>query len=556
MSLITIKLTSFFLSIVLFLSSIPMLLNGTSVVDITVDTTKQGSEVPNIVSNLNQWSLSSFLSPTKPKDNNIYDFVQYVKLMQCTGGTAERDLFVDPYDTTTLTDYDFSKLIRSCRGVLSMGAKPLLKLGGVPLKFTSDYKMGGFDMNVYPPDDYQQYYIYIRAVIQALVDEFGLEEVRSWRFGCMTECENGDWFMAKSGDPKESCEAFCKLYDYTVQAVLDVLGDKAFIGAHTMAVTEGLWDERDFIRHVAQGTNYANGKKGTHIDYISASFYDSKPGKYTGGYTLPKTIKHLRKAAEKYGLTNLIYGVDEGRILAGNTRGSNDDALWSRTVGYTWQGAYDARLFKQGIDNGLDYFSSWGWLSDAISGYPTESYHIANNLYKFAGSKKVETVVAAAKAEHGAEFDCLSVYNEQTQTVRLMIYNYKNDVNYQTPAEVSLSVKMPQFAGKQIQIVRSSVNDDCNFFDEWMKDRKTYNITDKTASWSPDDPCLDTTVTLEDFTARQIYQRDLRAKYAECAKLTPVTSTQTLSSDTWQTSITLGGSEVVFYEISLAKQPV
>jgi hypothetical protein len=78
--------------------------------------------------------------------------------MQCTGGTADRDLFVDPYDTTTMTDYKFDKLIDNCRGIIEIGAKPHLKLGGVPIKFTSGYEMGGFDMNVYPPDDYNVYY--------------------------------------------------------------------------------------------------------------------------------------------------------------------------------------------------------------------------------------------------------------------------------------------------------------------------------------------------------------------------------------------------------------
>ena len=45
--------------------------------------------------------------------------------MQCTGGTADRDLFVDPYDTSTMTDYKFDKLIENCRGILSLGAKPM-----------------------------------------------------------------------------------------------------------------------------------------------------------------------------------------------------------------------------------------------------------------------------------------------------------------------------------------------------------------------------------------------------------------------------------------------
>lgn len=33
---------------------------------------------------------------------------------------------------------------------------------------------------------------------------------------------------------------------------------------------------------------------------------------------------------------DLIYGVDEGRLLCGNSAGTDDNRLLSRTVGYTW----------------------------------------------------------------------------------------------------------------------------------------------------------------------------------------------------------------------------
>ena len=57
--------------------------------------------------------------------------------MQCTGGAANRDLFKDPLDFDTLDDYDFSSLITSCKGILTYGAKPHLKLGSVPLKYSA-----------------------------------------------------------------------------------------------------------------------------------------------------------------------------------------------------------------------------------------------------------------------------------------------------------------------------------------------------------------------------------------------------------------------------------
>ena len=335
------KITSFLMSVVTFVSfffaSFPALFGGTSTAVIDVDTSITGDVIPNVVDNINLWHMGkTFYNTERNEENDVFEFVKYVQLMQCTGGTADRDLFEDPYDTSTLTDYKFDSLIKNCRGILSLGAKPHLKMGGVPLKFTSDYKMGGFDMNVYPPDDYEAYYGYIKAIAEALVNEFGVEEVKSWRFGVMTEYENQDWFMAKSGDPQESAEAYCKLYDYTVQALIDVIGEDVFVGAHSMTVTEGLWDEEIFIRHVAEGTNYANGKKGSRICFLSASFYDSNPGKFTKGYTLPETIGYLKDKAEKYGLENLIYGIDEGRILSGNTSGKDDSQLLNRTTGYTW----------------------------------------------------------------------------------------------------------------------------------------------------------------------------------------------------------------------------
>lgn len=513
---------------------------------IFVDATVRGAPVPGICSNVNAWNMGVlYHHPAKNPEAEVFRFVRYVQFMQCSGGNDYRDLFKDPYDRSVLDDYDFGNLIANCRGVLAMGAKPHLKLGSVPLKFTTDPLIGTFGTNIYPPDDYGQYYIYIRDLVTELVKEFGLDEVRSWRFGCMTEYENYEWFQARSGKAGDSCEAYCKLYDYTVQALTDVLGLDVFVGAHSMTCSKGGWDEAKFIDHVANGVNYANGGKGTPLCFLSASFYDHHPGQFSKGLDLPATVSYLREAAGKAGLHDLIFGIDEGRLLNGVRRGNVGKELYNRTVGYTWQAAYDARLYKQGIDSGLDYFSMWNYLTGGnISGYPIISYHVADRISRMAGMARSDVEVHF-EALDGAEVDCLAASTDGA--VCLMVYNFKNDLNYRRRFNYTLSVRLP-FSSRKVVLTRYLVNDDCNFFDEWMADRESLGITDSDSEWSPDDPCLDIQKTLSSPSARRKYN-EVRDKYIECARLTPSTEEKSVSGGLLTLEETIEASNVMFLEI-------
>lgn len=522
--------------------------------EFTVDASQTGNVLTNPASNVNIWSIQDnpFVNAKINEENNIFDFVNYVQFMQCTGGNADRDLFVDPYDRTVLDDYDFTTLIENCRGVVNLGAKPMLKLGSVPLKYSSKANTEAeFSTNIYPPDDYNVYYNYIAAIAQALVDEFGKDEVLSWRFGVMTEYENASWFMANSGDPAESAVEFCKLYDYTVAALIDVIGSDVFVGAHSMTVTEGLWDETYFIEHCASGTNYKTGAKGTRICYLSGSFYDSTPGEYTKGKTLPETIDFLRDAAEKAGLENLIFGIDEGRILCGNTSGADSDQLLSRTCGYTYQAAYDARMYAQMFENDINYFSSWYYLSDGLlAGNPTVSYHVAKNAAKFGGMKLAKTEKTGSGFIPKAEVNAVSAYDEESGTLRIMAYNFKNKVEYDKTADLTFNVKVPEFSGKNVKVTTYVINDDCNYFDEWVEDRKIYGIGDDCFAWSPDDPLIDNPTTLADPEAKRIYKTELYDKYTECSKLVPGEETVPVENGEINLEITLDPHAVVFYEIT------
>ena len=548
--------------IITFLTSFGGIISGDrNQFTFSVDASRTGTTLSNPVSNVNIWSIEGnpFVNATANEENNIFDFVEYVQFMQCSGGTETRDLFKDPLDRTVLDDYDFTVLIENCRGVVELGGKPMLKLGSVPLKYSEKASTDvGFNMNRYPPDDYDVYYDYIKAIAKALVKEFGKKEILTWRFGVMTEYENYDWFVGSDSEDeetlaKESAEAYCKLYDYTAQALVDVLGEDVFVGAHSMTVTEGIWDEAIFIEHCAKGKNYKTGKTGSPIKYLSASFYDSTPGDYTEGYTLPETIAYIRGVAEANGLTDLIYGIDEGRILCGVNSGANNDELLTRTCGYTYQAAYDARLIAQMFNNDIDYFSAWSYLSNGLlEGNPTVSYHVAKNAAKMAGAQLAHTEKTEEGIIIGGEIDAVSAFNKDTNTLHIMAYNFKNDLEYKHDVNLTFDINAPQFDGKKVKITTYTIDDDCNYFDEWVEDRKNYNIGDDCFSWSPDDPQIDSPVTLENQEARDIYFNELYDKYTECSKLVPTEENATVEDGKITLNTNLDPHAVVFYEITEA----
>ena len=518
----------------------------------SVDTAEPGRTLPNVKSNLNRFGGRFPEDPVINRENNPYEFIEYIQLMECSGGSAARDLFKDPDDFTVLDDYDFSALISSCRGILKTGAKPLLKLGNVPAKLSrrqiekAGRDEGSFGVNVFPPDDYNEYYTYIRAIAEALAAAFTAEEVRTWRFGVLTEYENHDWFHTVEDDAESSLEAYCKLYDYTVQALTDALGEDVFVGAHSMTCSEGFWDETAFIRHCGQGTNYATGKTGTRLCYLAASYYERTPGETGDPLSIPEIMDLLRGAAEEAGLTDLIYGVDEGRILVGPNAGSSSNELYSRTVGYTYQAAFDARLIKQMFDSGMDYFSSWEYCAQAENhGLPLISYYAAKYAAAFKGSRAAAVEMTKEGMIPDADVNLSAAYNENTNTLRLMAYNYKNTLRYLTDADVQISVNIPQFADGKAKVTFYTIDDSCNWFDEWQADRAELGVTDDKFAWSPDDGCP----LWADAEAQKLFE-DRAEIYAEHARLNPVTAEAAVENGMLQLQFTLTPHAVVFCEIT------
>lgn len=518
------------------------------------DCARSGEKIGNKASNINLWRFQSLASEQSGEGADLRPFVEYVQFMQATGSSPDRDLFKNPADLTVLDDYRFEPLGDACAKVLAFGAKPHIKMS-VPGKYAPNGSIGDFSTNVYPPDDFALYQRYIAAMTRYLVERFGVDEVKTWRFGVLTEFENPGWFKARSGSADESRQAYFKLYDHTVAALVEEIGPDVFVGAHAMACVEGLWDERDLLDHCASGTNEATGKVGTPIRFFACSYYDVKPGS-PNQRGLVAVIDAIRQRANEVGLTDLIYGVDEGRILYGVHSGTKAADLTARTVGRTYQAAFDARLYKQMTDHNIDYFSAWSHSSgEPYCGYPTVGYYVAKYFAEFknARSVPVETLdsALAEQVEVGA------VVGVEPETVHVMMYNFKDDWDYDGQANAALELTALVFAGQQVEITETIIDDTVNYFVQWEKDSAELAPQAQFGSWSPDDPSLDSSLTLLDETLRQTYETALRSRYVEIANSLKSTVSNLTVPDNGKITLAveLPRQAVVFYAIKPMTAP-
>ena len=108
--------------------------------EFTVDATRPGRALPNTQQTIVIWQLdrNRFGPAKRNREHDVLEFAEYVEVMGATGGNPQRDCLRNPADRSVLDDYDFSRLVEGCKGIVSMGLKPYLKLGNVPQKFSTD----------------------------------------------------------------------------------------------------------------------------------------------------------------------------------------------------------------------------------------------------------------------------------------------------------------------------------------------------------------------------------------------------------------------------------
>jgi xylan 1,4-beta-xylosidase len=171
--------------------------------------------------------------------------------------------------------YDWTEVDKILGTYVGAGAIPFVEIGFMPKALSTrpdPYNVtwapgakneGYFAGWTYPPNDYGKWSELIYRWVTHCVEKYGKSEVERWDWEVWNEPDIGYWH----GTPDE----YDKLYDYTAAAVKRALptarvGGPASTGPSGQKASAFL---RQFLEHCANGKNYATGRQGSPLDFIS-----------------------------------------------------------------------------------------------------------------------------------------------------------------------------------------------------------------------------------------------------------------------------------------------
>ncbi|HMB64048.1 MAG TPA: hypothetical protein VKN36_13295, partial [Eudoraea sp.] len=171
--------------------------------------------------------------------------------------------------------YDWTIIDQIFDTYIERGMKPFAQIGFMPKALSSrpepyrHYWKPGIKYDeiytgwAYPPNDYDKWAELVYQWVKHSIARYGKEEVESWYWEVWNEPNIGYW--------QGTTEEYIKLYDYSADAVKRALPTAKVGGPEG---TGPGWDKAGvflnaFLNHVKDGTNYATGKKGTPLDFIT-----------------------------------------------------------------------------------------------------------------------------------------------------------------------------------------------------------------------------------------------------------------------------------------------
>lgn len=154
---------------------------------------------------------------------------------------------------------------------IKLGMKPLAQIGFMPEALSThpqpykhNWKPGDkygdiFTGWAYPPKDYKKWAALVYAWVDHCIKRYGKKEVENWYWELWNEPDISYW--------KGTLQEFCKLYDYTADAVKRALPTARIGGPDVTGGGAKFLDS--FLHHCLYDTNYVTGKIGSPLDLVS-----------------------------------------------------------------------------------------------------------------------------------------------------------------------------------------------------------------------------------------------------------------------------------------------
>lgn len=333
----------------------------------------------------NFWSTRPMVNQTRFNSanftnslDNIRPYVKSYNLVRLLGGRTDNlNTFYQGVDASGNIITDFSGLITSMNNFMLTGFKPRIVLDNVPWAMNAIQEVNLYG-NTNPPDDYGLWRQYINAFLQTLIDEFGYDEVKTWRFRVATEPNFTPQHW--NGTPED----FFRHYDITVDEVLQLIPDAIIGPGNLLTESSAATFATELIDHCATGTNYATGETGTKMDFFGISYYE-RIARNT--IDLPQKIEPYRASLDSYPqFMNIPLDIQEFGIIK-DEYGNRGTGLQDATeFGASWY----ARIADLAYQYRINEIYDWGQEIQATD-LPSGRRHVTDMFLMMEGGNRVES---------------------------------------------------------------------------------------------------------------------------------------------------------------------
>ena len=246
--------------------------------------------------------------------------------------------------------YNWTILDRIFDTYLEQGVRPYVEIGFMPRELSlkpepyqhqwtpqARYEQI-FTGWAYPPKDYAKWAELVFQWTRHCLEKYGRAEVETWYWEVWNEPNIGYW----QGKPAE----FLKLHDYAIDAVRRALPTARVGGADTAG--SGGKFTRDFLEHCLRGTNYATGKIGTPLDFIS--FHAKGAPVTTNGHVRMGIANQLRTIEDGFRIITSYPELKQKPIVIGESDPEGCAACQGPSLAYrngTMYSSYTAASFAR-----------------------------------------------------------------------------------------------------------------------------------------------------------------------------------------------------------------
>jgi xylan 1,4-beta-xylosidase len=392
--------------------------------------------------------------------------------------------------------YDWKILDRMFDSYLERGVRPYVQIGFMPKALSTrpepyrhEWRPGLpyeriYTGWAYPPTNYTNWGELAYQWAKHCVERYGKEEVEKWYWETWNEANIGYW--------RGSAQEFHKLHDYAIDGVRRALPN-ARVGGPDSAGSGGRWT-RDFFEHCLRGTNYATGKIGTPLDFVS--FHAKGAPSYTNDHVRMGISAQLREIDRGFGLVASFPELKNAPIVIGESDPEGCAACQGPMFSYrngTVYSSYTAASFARKHDladkHGVNFAGALTWAFTfedqpyfagfrqlASCGLPLPVFNVIRMFSQMNGQRlPVESDAAVPLddiTQRGVREkpDVAGLASMETNKLCVMIWHYHDDDIRGPAAAVQLAVAGLPTSVSKATITHYRVDEfHSNAYDAWRR---------------------------------------------------------------------------------------